>query len=73
METKQPNINKGVWKRDPRGVDYITFTSNPDVSGDTETFEFKLPRGEEKCFINITNTEKVLGVIVLIRPENYGD
>lgn len=64
---------KGVWKRDPRGVDYVTFTI-PEVEpskpkNQEATFQFDTPREKQPCYVRIKNVDELLGVIVLFKPE----
>ncbi len=69
METKQADINKGVWKRDPRGVDYVTFTMPESLVGATTQFPFS-SAGGDLYTVEVTSSEDILGVIVLMRPKN---
>ncbi len=71
METKQADNKKGVWKRDPRGVDYVTFTM-PEELSDVEmtSFPFTAGYGGKNYTVKVTSSEDILGVIILMRPRN---
>ncbi len=70
METKQPNINKGVWKRDPRGVDFVTFTMPETLADSMTSFPFSTGSGGTQYHVSVTSSTDILGVIVLMRPKN---
>lgn len=59
---------KGIWKKDPRGVDYVSFTM-PDVSELEEAVEFGFKYKGEEFTIETTSSKKILGIIVLMNPK----
>lgn len=69
MEIKQPNKKKGVWKRDPRGVDYVTFTMPEELEGETTSFPFSDGPGGKQHQVEVTSSKDILGVIILMRPK----
>ncbi len=69
METKQSDNKKGVWKRDPRGVDYVTFTMPEQLADSLTTFPFSAGPGGKQFKVQVTSSEDILGVIVLMRPK----
>jgi len=59
-------MTKGVWKKDPRGVDFVSFTMPEEPTGKTMSFPFEYK--EDLMKVTITSTNKILGVIVLMNP-----
>lgn len=63
--------NEGVWKKDPRGVEYVSFTMpleedmNKDIAGQI-AFPFK--HDDDRFVVQVTGSRKILGVIVLMSP-----
>ncbi len=69
MEQKQTDVKKGVWKRDPRGVDYVTFTMPEELADSMTTFVFSSVGGTQYK-AQVTSSADILGVIILMRPKN---
>ncbi len=65
------NPKLGVWKKDPRGVEYISFTMPTEFEGEITVFKFT-HKGEQYT-VTSNSTNKILGVIVLMDPKKYED
>ncbi len=67
------NPKPGVWKKDPRGVEYISFTmpSESELEGDIVVFNFTHKGEQYTATTNSTN--KILGIIVLMDPKQNED
>ncbi len=75
METKQADNSKGIWKRDPRGVDYVSFTM-PEMyvkSSLPTEFTVSRPGYPDIATVIITSSPEILGVIVLMKPKSMYD